>query len=265
MASADGLGWTFDTTVSSYDKMRPGYVDELYQTIFNYIQIGENSNVVEVGSGSGQATLPVLKTGCKLTAVEYGENFSELLKEKFSNYPKFSVITGKFEDAALNDDDYDLVFSATAFHWVPEEIGYKKVFDMLKKGGAFARFANRPRNCQNEPELGEEIQELYDQYYNKQNNIKSGTQKWFTEDDAKQLSLIPLKYGFTDIKYYLFYRERVFTASEYTQLLGTYSDHIAIEESIRKVFFSKIEDAINRHGGIITINDTIDLELARKV
>ena len=264
MSATDGLGWTFDTAVSNYDKMRPGYVDELYQAIFNYTPIDENSNVAEVGSGSGQATLPVLKTGCKLTAVEYGENFSELLKNKFKDFPKFSVVTGKFEEVSLDEGVFDLVFSATAFHWVPEKEGYEKVYRMLKKGGAFARFANRPRNCKNEPELGEEIQELYNEYYNKQHNIKSGTKKWFTEEDAKAISLIPEKYGFTDIKYFLFHRERVFTASEYTKLLGTYSDHIAIEESIRKVFFSKIEDAINRHGGTITISDTLDLELARK-
>ena len=47
-------------------------------------------------------------------------------------------------------------------------------------------------------------------------------------------------------------------------LLGTYSDHIAIEEGIRKEFFSKIQDAINNHGGSITVYDTIDLQLARK-
>ena len=264
MSATDGLGWTFDTAVSNYDKMRPGYVDEIYQAIFKYVPIDENSNVVEVGSGSGQATLPVLKTGCKLTAVEYGENFSELLRDKFKSFPKFSVVTGKFEEVTLEEDDCDLIFSATAFHWVPEKEGYEKVYRMLKKGGAFARFANRPRNCQNEPELGEEIQELYNEYYNKQHNIKSGTKTWFTEDDAKTISLIPEKYGFTDIKYFLFHRERVFSASEYTKLLGTYSDHIAIEENIRKEFFSKIEDAINRHGGTITISDTLDLELARK-
>lgn len=264
MSATDGLGWTFDTAVSNYDKMRPRYVDEIYQAIFKYVPIDENSNVVEVGSGSGQATLPVLKTGCKLTAVEYGENFSELLKSKFKAFPKFSVVTGKFEEVSLEEEAFDLVFSATAFHWVPEKEGYEKVYRMLKKGGAFARFANRPRNCQNEPELGEEIQALYNEYYNKQHNIKSGTKKWFTEEDAKAISLIPEKNGFTDIKYFLFYRERVFTASEYTKLLGTYSDHIAIEENIRKEFFSKIEDAINRHGGTITISDTLDLELARK-
>ncbi len=53
-------------------------------------------------------------------------------------------------------------------------------------------------------------------------------------------------------------------AKEYIELLGTYSDHIAIEEKIRMEFFSKIQEAINKHGGSLTIYDTIDLQLARK-
>ncbi len=257
------LGATFDTKVSLYEKMRPGYLEDLYQAIFDYIKIDENSHVVEVGSGSGQATLPVLQKGCTLTAVEYGENFSELLKEKFREY-KFDVLTGKFEDVELPENTYDLVFSATAFHWVPEEIGYPKVFSILKEGGAFARFANRPCISPDMPELIKEIDAIYDEYYNKHYGLHSGTRKWFSEDDAKEISLIPEKYGFKDIRYHLFFRERVFTAKEYTQLLGTYSDHIALGEEIRNAFFDKIEEAIDRHGGTITIKDTLDLELARK-
>ena len=257
------LGETFDTTVSLYEKMRPGYVDDLYKAIFEYVKIDGSSHVIEVGSGSGQATLPVLRTGCELTAVEYGENFSKLLKEKFKDY-RFNVITGKFEDVELEENTYDLVFSATAFHWVPEEIGYPKVLSILKEGGAFARFANRPCISQDMPELANEINAIYDEHYNKHYNIRPGTKKWFTEEDAVNISKIPEKYGFKDIQYHLFYRERVFTSKEYTQLLGTYSDHIAIEEEVRNVFFKKIEEAIDRHGGKITIKDTLDLELARK-
>lgn len=258
------LGSTFDTAASLYNKMRPGYVDELYKAVFDYISIDEQSRVVEVGSGTGQATLPVLKTGCELTAVEYGENLSSMLKDRYKEYDRFNVITGKFEDVDLEENAYDLVFSATAFHWVPEEIGYPKVYSILKSGGAFARFANRPRISGYDPDLAQEIDDIYNDYYNKHYGVKSGAKKWFTEENAKEISQIPSKYGFTDIKYRLFYRTRVFTAQEYISLLGTYSDHIAIEESVRKVFFSKIEEAILRHGGTISINDTLDLELARK-
>ena len=86
----------------------------------------------------------------------------------------------------------------------------------------------------------------------------------YSEEQAIQRAGLAEKYGFVDIKYALFHRTRIFSANEYSTLLGTYSDHIAIEESIRKKFFSKIEDAINRHGGSITLYDTIDLQLARK-
>lgn len=264
MPAIEGLEWTFDTVASTYEKLRPGYVEELYRTIFEYIPIGENSKVVEVGSGGGQATLPILKTGCRLTAVEYGEKFSILLKDKFKGYRNFSVITGKFEDTVFEKNAFDLVFSASAFHWVPEKIGYEKVFSMLKSGGVFARFANHPFRDKGNPALSKEIDEIYDGYYNKFHNKKRQVLTEYCEEQAKERAMIACKYGFTDIKYAMFYRERVFSGKEYIQLLGTYSDHIAIEETIREKFFSKIEDAINNHGGTITIYDTIDLQLARK-
>lgn len=157
MPALQGLEWTFDTVASAYEKLRPGYVKELYRTLFDYISINENSNVVEVGSGGGQATAPILSTGCQLTAVEYGKQFSELLKEKFQEYPKFSVITGKFEDTPFDHNAFDLVFSASAFHWVPEKIGYEKVFSMLKSGGVFARFANHPYRDKGNPALSQAI------------------------------------------------------------------------------------------------------------
>ncbi len=58
---------------------------------------------------------------------------------------------------------------------------------------------------------------------------------------------------------------RTFTAEEYTDLLGTYCDHIAIEENTRMKFFSEIRDVINSYGGVKRIFDTMDLALARKI
>ena len=265
MGIIKGLEWTFDTVASTYEKLRPEYNDELYKTLFDYIPIDKSSNVIEIGIGGGQATLPVLKTGCKLTAVEYSEQFSALCRDKFKDYPDFNVITNKFENVDFENDAYDLVYSASAFHWIPEEIGYKKVFAMLKKGGIFARFANHPYRDKGNPALSATMDEIYDKYYNKYHNKKRELLTEYTEKQAADRAMIAEKYGFTDIRYALFYRERVFKAKEYIELLGTYSDHIAIEENIRTKFFSAIEKAINEYGGTITIYDTIDLQLARKI
>lgn len=259
MPSIKGLEWTFDTVATTYEKNRPGYVDELYEKIFDFISINESSNVIEVGIGGGQATLPILQTGCKLTAVEYGEHFSQLCREKFKKYPNFSVITGKFEEIDFKEEAYDFIYSASAFHWVPEEIGYPKVFSMLKSGGVFARFANHPFEDKGRQKLSDEIQELYAIYMNSTSRPVE-----YTEEKAKRRAEIASKYGFEDIQYALYHRTRTFSAKEYINLLGTYSDHIALEENKRTEFFSKIENVINKHGGKFTVYDTIDLQLARK-
>ena len=257
------LNWTFDTVAATYEKLRPGYVDELYRIIFDYTPINNASRVVEIGIGGGQATLPFLKTGCELIAIDYGENFCEICREKFKEYPGFTAVSGRFEDVDLGGK-YDLIYSASAFHWIPEEIGYKKVYDMLKSGGVFARFANHPFRDKEKAVLSAEMDRIYADYYYKYHNKEPKSPVEYTEKQAHDRAIIAEKYGFTDIQYKLFYRTRTFTAKEYIMLLGTYSDHIAIEESIRTEFFSKIEEAINRHGGEITIYDTIDLQLARK-
>lgn len=259
-----GLEWTFDTVSELYEKYRPGYPNELYDMIFNYIGITDNSEVVEIGIGAGQATLPVLKTGCTLTSVEPGEHFCDLCRDKFKGYDRFSVIHNRFENVSFKNERYDLVYSASAFHWIPEEIGYSKVYCMLKHGSAFARFANHPNRDLGNPELSDLIDRLYDKYYCPFHGKNIQSDNEYSEEQAAERARIAEKYGFADIRYTLFRRQRVFTAEEYTGLLGTYSDHIALPEQIRTEFFRKIRDTIESHGNSFTIYDTIDLELARK-
>lgn len=46
---------------------------------------------LKISTNTGQATEPILKTGCDYTAIELGENFTSFLKHKFSSYPNFRV------------------------------------------------------------------------------------------------------------------------------------------------------------------------------
>ena len=153
----------------------------------------------------------------------------------------------------------DLIYSASTFHWIPEKIGYEKVFEMLRSGGVFARFANHPYKDKGREDIHEALQKLYEVYM-----PGASKPREYGEDNAEKCAEIAGKYGFIDICCKLYHRRRTFTAKEHTALLGTYSDHIAIPENTRIQFFSEIEEAIDKLGGRITIYDTIDLQLARK-
>ncbi|MCI8388548.1 MAG: class I SAM-dependent methyltransferase [Clostridiales bacterium] len=259
MPSLKGLEWTFDTESEKYAKMRPGYVSELYCDIFDKIKIDENSHVLEIGIGAGQATKPILDTGCQLTAVERGHNFCDLCRNKFSGYRNFNAEECRFEDYECSDGTYDLIYSASAFHWIDEAVGYEKVYRLLRSGGVFARFANHPYPDKGRPEMSDAIQRAYSVFMPNSNKPTE-----YSEAEAAARADIARKYGFIDVSYKLYHRTRTFSASEYIELIGTYSDHIAIESDTRKRFYSEIEAAINDFGGQITLYDTIDLELAIK-
>ncbi len=151
------LASSFDTVGQNYEKFRPNYVPELYREIFASCSLNSTSQVLEIGIGTGQATLPFLATGCQLIAIEPGINLADVCKEKFSNYPNLHLISGKFEDVSLPKESFDLIYSATAFHWIPEVLGYTKVFSLLKKNGIFAQFSNHPDPYIENPELGSTI------------------------------------------------------------------------------------------------------------
>lgn len=259
MSITKGREWTFDTIAETYERMRPGYPSELYNDIFKLIQLNNSCNAVEVGIGGGQATLPILKTGCNVTAVEYGKNLTELCIRKFKEYPNFSAVNMKFEDFCCENGSLDLIYSASAFHWIPEELGYSKVFQMLKHGGVFARFANHPYKDKGIEELDIAIQKLYAIYMP---DSKRGAE--YTDQNAKDRADIAGKYGFIDIDYKLYSRTRTFAAGEYVELMNTYSDHTALPDKIKKEFFTKAKDLITDFGGQITIYDTIDLQVAIK-
>ena len=245
---------SFDQNPENYDRHRPGYADELYREIFRYSGLNREMRALEIGVGTGLATLPILQTGCEVVAVEAGRNLASFVREKFSEYPNFRVVHSDFE-AFEPEERFDLVFSATAFHWIPEEIGYPKVKRLLKPGGAVALFWNRPGR---DEALHEPIQEIYRKY-----RPSDPEPVEFSERDCQKVLDALARYGFSDIECKLFRRVRTMRASQYGRLLETYSDHQAMGEAQRRGLISEIEAVIEAHGGEIAIRDTMDLYLAR--
>ena len=248
---------TFNENVQNYEAYRPTYPQELYDAIRSYSDIGPKSYGVEVGIGTGQATLPILQTGCRLTAVELGSELAAYTEEKFRQYTNFDVVNCSFETYDVAETSVDLVYSATAFHWIPVEVGYPKIHRMLKTDGTLALFWNRPSTSQGP--LHEVIQKVYAKYWGSQVRVEESRQKAYDKvlDQMKS-------YGFRDIRLELFKAVRCFDADSYIGLLTTYSDHRSMPESMKEPFYSEIRKAINRYGGVITIEDTVDLYLGKK-
>ncbi|MBQ8579031.1 MAG: class I SAM-dependent methyltransferase [Clostridia bacterium] len=251
----------FNSVPALYDRCRPVYPDEVYEDIFAYMNTPASDAVcLEIGIGTGQATRPVLLSGASVTAVEIGADLAAYTQNKYAEYPALSVVNCAFEDFTGTENGFDLIYSASAFHWIPEEVGYPKVYSLLRPGGVFARFANHPSPDKRRPKLCDAIQELYAIYM--PGSHPAGE---YTDDMAANRAAIAEKYGFVDISHHLYYGRRDFTAAAYTALLGTYSDHLAIPEPRRTEFFAAIEDTINAHGGTFTVYDTVDLQLAKKM
>jgi ubiquinone/menaquinone biosynthesis C-methylase UbiE len=254
--------YLFDKAVLNYEKRRPNYGTELFKDVIKYAEISMDKSLLEVGCGTGQATEHFLKTNCKVTAVELGENLASYTKEKFKNYDNLNIIRSPFEDYDCEDNKFDMLYSATAFHWIPDEIGYKKAYRIIKSGGTIALFWNRPfLNDKNNP-LHQKIQSIYRKllphwsYRAARNEDKESAYSRIKNNIEQN--------GFTDIEFKLYHNTRKMTGVEYIELLSTYSDHIALENSIQSILFNDIRTAIEEFGNEIIINDTVDLYLAKK-
>lgn len=249
----------FNEDEKNYDKYRPTYPKELFLDISNYAKMLTGCRVLEIGIGTGQATLPFLESGCKVTALELGNNLAQYVKDKFSDYKNFDVITSDFIEYPIEPNNFDLVYCATAFHWLPLEEGYEKVRNVLKDDGIIALFWNHPFPNRKDDISNIANKKIYDKYRPSDKEIIE-----FSKNDCQKHIDELERFGFKDIISKLYYRKRTLTSKQYISLLNTYSDHRALPLEIKNDFEIDMKNAIDEIGGKINIYDTVDLYLARK-
>jgi SAM-dependent methyltransferase len=276
MRTEKGTGWDrnkrtfFDEIVTNYDKIRWEYPDELYMDISRYTGQENGKKALEIGAGTGKATARFLSMGYDVTAVELGVHMSEFLLERFKGHTDFNVVTTSFEDASLEEDNYDLIYAASAFHWVDAEIGCPKVYRLLKQGGTFALFRNNPVPADGE-EIYEEIQTVYEKYYRSYySSIKRPVRKsredfWKPSEIYNSFRFDGLEqYGFRDVTMKIYDVSLTYSADDYIALLDTYSDHRDLPDDNREALFAGIKEIIFRHGGFHKVDYMFQLYMGRK-
>ena len=251
---------TFNEDEFNYDRYRPDYPEALFQDILTYAALDKDSCLLEIGIGTGQATQPFLEKGFQVQAVELGDKLCRYVQNKYANYPNFQAMHADFMEAELEEESFDLIYCATAFHWLPQPASLQKVINLLKKGGTLALFWNHPFPNRSDDATNQVNQAIYQKYRpsdKKQVEFsEKDTQKW--EKELKQA-------GFKEVTSCLYHRTRTLSSDDYIGLLNTYSDHRLLDSAIKTQFEKDMKQALDEIGGEIHIYDTIDLYLAKKL
>lgn len=138
MTERERLRQTFNEDAELYDRARPGYPPQLFADLATLSGIAPGHRVLEIGCGTGQATEPLAALGCAVTAVELGAGMAAVASARLRDFPAVRVVNAAFEDWPLPAEPFDLVLSATAFHWVDPAVRVRKSADALRAGGALA-------------------------------------------------------------------------------------------------------------------------------
>lgn len=135
---ARSYGKVFDEIAAEYDRHRPAYPGELVDRACQVAGIGSGDRVLEIGCGSGQLTRDLLARGLHVTALEPGTNLTALARRNLEGAGEVEFVNARFEEALLPLGRFTAVFSASAFHWVDPEVGWRKAADVLVPGGTLA-------------------------------------------------------------------------------------------------------------------------------
>ena len=248
----------YDSVAQLYDSAPPPYPEALFDDIVSYAKLGADSRLLEVGCGTGQATIPMARRGYAIDAVELGAQMAAIARDKLSAYPKVKIIVADFETLSLPRQTYDLLLSATAFHWIDPAIRFQKARDLLKPSAALALFWHRPALTDLSRAYLEPLQAVYERVAPE---LTRGFSPPPRPEDVRTeyQELITAGGLFGDMLVRKHYVTMEYSAGAYASLLGTFSDHRSLDARKRERLLAGIETVVNKEFSGKIIRETVAL------
>jgi len=233
---------SFDRAAAAYEAARPSYPDAV---IDDLLERSNATNAVEVGAGTGKATVEVARRGVEVVALEPGPQLAAILRSKTIGLP-VTVEETTFE--AWTGEDYDLVFSAQAFHWVEPAVRYRKAHDVLRSGGMLALITNE-KAVMRDRSLRDDFDAAYARWFGwatrEDDSIAKTIQTWSSEIEGSGL--------FHELQVTQVPWTTTYTSDQFISLIDTYSDHAVRPDTERLPCHADIRAAIDRRGGSVEI------------
>jgi SAM-dependent methyltransferase len=250
---------SFDRVAEFYDTFRPTYPPELVDAVIALSGLPPAGKILEIGSGTGQASLLFAQRGYSVLCIEPGENLATVAARNLEAFPGVQFEISRFEDWQETVGAFDLALSAQAFHWVPKEIGYAKAARALKPHGHLALFWNMYPGF--EGQLAADLDKIY-------REIAPGLGSPFNANDEaihQRVREIEESGCFGPVSVRCYPWTKRYTTNEYLGLLNTYSDHLRLPEETRKRLLLSIGKVIEQHGGSVERPYLAVLYVAEKV
>lgn len=131
----------WDDAARVYDEVRPSYPDRLVDDLIASAHLRKNGRLLEIGAGTGKATVPLANRGFRIHCIEPGPNLATILADKCSCFPIVTIDIASFEKWIAPDEaDYDLIFCAQAFNWLDPAVRCMKCHQLLREDGYLALF-----------------------------------------------------------------------------------------------------------------------------
>lgn len=244
------LGRVFDDVPELYDRVRPAYPDQLFADLVAITGMDQATSVLEVGSGTGQATRSLANFGCPVTAIEPGSGMAALARQRLERFGNVEIELSTFEDWDDRGRRFDLLVAAAAWHWVDPTIGWRKAHDVLRAGGWMALLGNVVVRLPGEPEVYAETADLHEQYSPgnpdwghppREDDVRATSEGWGLVEEPGSL------FGPTIVRWYP--TVQWFDGNGFTDLLRSLSPYRRLDPDIRESLLDAIAERIRTRMG----------------